>query len=64
VVDDSGNAAVGSVTVSIPHDFKVLAKISARWLWTNPTGRIPENLNGDGIVNLADFAKFAENWIK
>ncbi|MBW8039347.1 MAG: hypothetical protein FVQ85_05055 [Planctomycetes bacterium] len=63
-VDDSGNAAVRSTIVSIPHDFKVLARIAARWLWTNPAGRIPEDLNGDGIVNLADFARFAENWIK
>ena len=63
-VDDSGNTTVRSATVSIPHDFKVLARIASRWLWSNPSGRIPEDLNGDGIVNLMDFAKFAENWIK
>ena len=63
-VDDYGNTTVRSATVSIPHNFKVLARIAAQWLWTNPTGRIPEDLNGDGIVNLADFARFAENWIK
>jgi hypothetical protein len=63
-VDDCGNATVRNATVSIPHDFKVLARISARWLWTGPAGRIPEDLNGDGTVNLTDFAKFAENWIK
>lgn len=63
-VDDCGNVTVRSATVSIPHDFRVLARISARWLWTGPAGRIQEDLNGDGIVNLADFAKFAENWIK
>jgi len=63
-VDDCGNTAVRSATVSIPHDFKMLARIASRWLWANPSGRIPEDLNGDGIVNLADFAKFAENWIK
>ena len=63
-VDDCGNAAVRSATVSIPHDFKVLARIASRWLWSNPSGRIPEDLNGDGFVNLMDFARFAENWIK
>jgi hypothetical protein len=62
-VDDSGNTTVRSATVSIPHDFKVLARIAAQWLWAGP-GRIPEDLNGDGIVNLVDFARFAENWIK
>jgi hypothetical protein len=63
-VDDSGNTTVRSATVSIPHDFKVLARIAARWLWASPAGRIPEDLNGDGIVNLVDFARFADNWIK
>jgi hypothetical protein len=63
-VDDCGNVTVRSATVSIPHDFKVLAGIASRWLWTKQTGRIPEDLNGDGIVNLADFARFANNWIK
>jgi hypothetical protein len=63
-VDDCGNTTVRSATVSIPHDFKVLARIADRWLWTNRAGRIPEDINGDGIVNLKDFAKFANNWIK
>jgi hypothetical protein len=63
-IDDYGNTTVRSATVSIPHDFKVLARIAAQWLRTNPSGRIPEDLNGDGIVNLADFARFAENWIR
>ncbi len=63
-VDDYGNTTVRSATVSIQHNFKVLARIAAQWLWTNPTGRIPEDLNGDEIVNLEDFARFAENWIK
>ena len=31
-VDDSGNTTVRSATVSIPHDFKVLARIAAKWL--------------------------------
>jgi hypothetical protein len=63
-VDDCGNAAVRSATVSIPHDFKVLARIASRWLWANPSGRIPEDLNGDGLVNLKDIAIFANNWIQ
>jgi hypothetical protein len=63
-VDDSGNTTVRSATVSIPHDFKVLAGIAAKWLWMSPSGRIPSDLNSDGVVNFTDFAKFAENWIK
>ncbi|NIS54050.1 MAG: hypothetical protein GWN94_23620 [Phycisphaerae bacterium] len=60
-VDDCGNVTVSSATVSIPHDFRFLAKIASRWLWSGPAGRIPEDLNGDGTVNLMDIAKFAEN---
>ncbi|MDH4238563.1 MAG: hypothetical protein OEW48_03265 [Phycisphaerae bacterium] len=63
-VDDCGNAAVRSDTVSIPHDFKVLVRIASRWLWAGPAGRIPEDLNGDGFVNLKDIAIFANNWIQ
>ncbi|MHC4308695.1 MAG: hypothetical protein ACYSSN_02005, partial [Planctomycetota bacterium] len=63
-VDDCGNVAVSSATVSIPHDFRLLARIAFRWLWAGPAGRIPEDLNDDGNVNFADIAKFAENWTK
>ncbi len=63
-VDDCGNTTVHSATVSIPHDFKVLARIAARWLWTNNTGNLSEDLNEDGIVNLKDIAIFANNWIR
>ncbi|MBW8040713.1 MAG: HYR domain-containing protein [Planctomycetes bacterium] len=63
-VDDCGNATVRSATVSIPHDFKVLASIADRWLRSGPTGSIQVDFNRDGIVNLTDFARFAENWIK
>jgi hypothetical protein len=63
-VDDCGNVTLRSAAVSIPHDFKILARIADRWLLSSSTGSIPVDLNGDGIVNLADFAKFAENWIK
>ena len=62
-VDDCGNTTVRSATVSIPHDFKVLARIASRWLWAG-SGRIPEDLNGDGFVNLKDIAIFANNWIQ
>jgi predicted outer membrane repeat protein len=62
-IDDCGNTTVRSATVSIPHDFKVLARIASRWLWAGP-GRIPEDLNGDGFVNLRDIAIFANNWIQ
>jgi len=63
-VDDCGNVAVSSATVSIPHDFRLLARIASRWLWSGPAGRIPEDLNDDGSVSLADIAKFADNWTK
>ena len=63
-VDDCGNATLRSATVSIPHDFKVLARIASRWLWAGPADRIPEDLNGDGVVNLKDIAIFANNWIQ
>jgi hypothetical protein len=59
-VDGCGNVTERSATVSIPHDFRFLARIAARWLWAG-AGRIPEDLNGDGAVNFTDFAKFAEN---
>jgi hypothetical protein len=63
-VDGCGNTTVRSATVSIPHDYKVLARIASRWLWAGPAGSIPADLNGDGVVNLADFARFAGNWTK
>ncbi|MDH4239042.1 MAG: S8 family serine peptidase, partial [Phycisphaerae bacterium] len=63
-VDDCGNVTVRSATVGIPHDFKVLAKIADRWLSSGNEGSIKVDFNNDGIVNLADFATFAENWIQ
>jgi len=63
-VDDCGNVTVRSATVSIPHDFRFLARIAARWLWAGPAGRIPEDLNDDGAVSLKDIAIFANNWIQ
>jgi hypothetical protein len=63
-VDDCGNVTVRSATVSIPHDFKVLARIADRWLLSGHEGSIQVDFNSDGVVNLEDFAKFAQNWIK
>jgi subtilisin family serine protease len=62
-VDDSGNATLRSATVSIPHDMRVLAGIADRWLRVGSPGSIQVDLNSDGIVNLVDFAIFANNWI-
>jgi len=56
-VDDCGNVTVRSATVSIPHDFKVLAKIADRWLLSGQEGSIQVDFNNDGVVNLADFAR-------
>lgn len=58
-VDDCGNVTVRSATVGVPHELKFLSRIGHRWLWRNHTGNLPEDLNGDGIVNLEDFAIFA-----
>jgi subtilisin family serine protease len=63
-VDDSGNITAGSAVVAIPHELKFLARIGYRWLWVGPEGKIPEDLNDDGFVNLEDFAIFAEYWIQ
>ena len=63
-VDDYGNVTVKSAIARVPLDFRVLARLAARWLWVGPAGAIPEDFNSDGIVNFADFAKFAENWIQ
>ena len=45
-------------------DLGDLARLVDRWLWLGPEGTIPEDLNGDGIVNFADIAIFANNWIQ
>jgi hypothetical protein len=42
-------------------DFEDLAKLLGQWLWVGPAGSIPEDITGDGIVNLADLAEIAEN---
>ncbi len=63
-VDDCGNVTLRSATVGIPHDFKVLTRIADRWLLSGHEGSIKVDFNNDGIVNLADFARFAENWIQ
>ena len=39
--------------------FEDLAKLAKRWLWVGEAGSIPEDITGDGIVNLADFAALA-----
>jgi hypothetical protein len=38
-----------------------LAGLVDKWLWTGDAGSIPEDITGDGIVNLADFAAIAGN---
>jgi hypothetical protein len=62
-VDDSGNVTVRSATVSIPHDFRVLARIADRWLLSSTSSSITVDFNRDGIVDLKDYAIFANNWI-
>jgi hypothetical protein len=42
-------------------DFEDLAEIASQWLWVGEAGSIPEDITGDGIVNLRDFAVLAEH---
>jgi hypothetical protein len=39
-----------------------LAKLIGQWLWVGEAGSIPEDITGDGIINLADFAELARKW--
>jgi hypothetical protein len=41
--------------------FEDLAELAGQWLWVGPAGSIPEDITGDGIVNLRDFAVLAEH---
>jgi len=38
-----------------------LAKLLGQWLWVGPAGSIKEDVTGDGIVNLRDFAELVEH---
>jgi len=38
-----------------------LAGLADKWLWIGDAGSIKEDITGDGIVNLADFAAIAGN---
>jgi hypothetical protein len=44
------------------NDFLHLAGLSGQWLWTGPAGGIAEDTVPDGTVNLADFARLAQQW--
>jgi hypothetical protein len=39
-----------------------LAGLVGKWLWVGKAGNIPEDITGDGIVNLVDFAELAQKW--
>jgi len=45
-------------------DFADLSALAGQWLWTGPAGGIDADSVADGTVNLADFAKFADDWIE
>jgi len=45
-------------------DLHGLKELAEKWLWQGPAGAIDEDSVPDGTVNLADFAKFADQWIK
>ncbi len=40
-------------------DFEDLARLLGQWLRVGPAGSIPEDITGDGIINLADLAALA-----
>ncbi len=44
-------------------DYEDLARLANEWLWTGQSGGIPEDIMQDGIVNFADFALLAQNWL-
>ena len=44
--------------------FEDLAELAGQWFWVGPAGSIPEDITGDGIVNLRDFAVLAERWLE
>jgi len=39
--------------------FEDLAELAGQWMWVGQGGSIPEDITGDGIVNLRDFAVLA-----
>jgi len=43
-------------------DFDAVKNFAEQWLWQGPAGGIDADSVQDGTVNLADFARFAENW--
>jgi hypothetical protein len=60
----NGVASVGleSATNDSTVDLEDLAALAGQWLWVGEAGSIPEDIIGDGIINLADFAGFAQKW--
>ncbi|MCX5638982.1 MAG: hypothetical protein NTX52_15005, partial [Planctomycetota bacterium] len=51
----------GELTGEGKIDFGDLAELAGQWLWVGPAGSVPEDITGDGIVNLRDFAVLAEH---
>jgi hypothetical protein len=45
-------------------DFEDLSKLAGQWLWVGEAGSIPEDITGDGIVNLRDLAELVEHRLK
>jgi len=43
-------------------DYADLATLAQQWLWEGPD--LEADLIGDGIINLADFAEFANYWLE
>jgi hypothetical protein len=42
--------------------FEYLARLAEQWLWVGAPAGVEEDTIPDGTVNLADFARFADNW--
>jgi hypothetical protein len=54
----------GDLNYDAKVDFDDLIRLADKWLWTGNAGSIAEDIVRDGIVNFADFAVLAEEWMK
>jgi len=63
---DTGTEEQPSSSVSVhldsAGDLFDLEQLVSEWLWVGDAGSIAEDLSGDGRVDFADFAIFAEGW--
>lgn len=65
---DTGAKMQHTVSITLPPDSQTnidgLKDLAEKWLWQGTPGGIDADSVPDGTVNLADFAKLAEEWKK